>query len=195
MNEQNISEKHKAMVGRLAKPGEKILASLTPWDCHLIHMAGCLPGEASEIFDVISGEDTEASLIEELGDFEFYLVAIRETFSIERVVELSARVDPIRDGTNLMVQCGHLWDVVKRVTVYRKEFHSFDKKVGGTLEEAGVRIIRKIEKLFYSLLDYYEMPLEDVLAANWYKLANADTGRYASGSYSDEQAQDRRDTR
>lgn len=186
---------------RLKKPGQAILDSLKAWDCDLIHMAGCLPGEASELWDSVDTNSIE--LLEELGDFAFYLVATRNLFGVfgsdgwNRTKPNGVRDDHTRaivHATDLLRLSGHLWDVVKRAVIYRKPFDMADKKYAGmSLREAGSNLLDQIECSYNALLHHYGYKLEDVLEANWEKLASADKGRYASGSYSDEQAQARRD--
>ncbi len=82
--------KHPDLVRSLAKPGEEILASLTPLDCHLWHMASCIPGEAGELFDAVKKQviyckplDRE-NVVEELGDLEFYMEGLRQGLDITR---------------------------------------------------------------------------------------------------------------
>jgi hypothetical protein len=190
------SQEYLEMVLRLKKPGRDILNSLTPEDCDFIHMAGCLPGEASELYEAIDTMNDE--IREELGDFEFYLTAVRSIFGMERFLPpgVDDQNDIERDKfmVRLMKHSGDLWDVVKRVTVYRKDPKKPDAKFGGrTLDDVAVAIIRQIEEDFYPLMYDLGHTLPEVLQANWQKLASADKGRYGSGSYSDAQAQERRD--
>jgi NTP pyrophosphatase (non-canonical NTP hydrolase) len=77
-------------VGVLVKPGEDILASLTPEKCHLWHMGSCVQGEGGELFDAVKKYviyckplDRE-NVVEELGDLEFYMQSIRDTVGITR---------------------------------------------------------------------------------------------------------------
>jgi NTP pyrophosphatase (non-canonical NTP hydrolase) len=86
MQEKDYSQ----FVNALAKPGEDILVSLTPEKCHIWHMASCIPGEGSEIFDavkkfVIYEKSLDiANIIEELGDLEFYMEGLRQALGITR---------------------------------------------------------------------------------------------------------------
>lgn len=81
---------HSEMVTALAKPGEDILASLSPEDCHLWHMASCIPGEAGELFDAVKKsviyrkEIDRENVVEELGDLEFYMEGLRQGLGITR---------------------------------------------------------------------------------------------------------------
>lgn len=77
------------VAGRM-KGGEAIHASLTPGKCDLLHGAIGVAGEAGELLDavkkhVIYGQPLNLkNAIEELGDIEFYLQAIRNTLGIPR---------------------------------------------------------------------------------------------------------------
>ena len=78
------------MVATLAKPGDAILHSLTPIDCHILHMTVGVAGEAGELLDCVKKHviyrkplDMD-NLIEELGDLEFYMEGLRQTFDITR---------------------------------------------------------------------------------------------------------------
>ena len=78
------------MVKTLAKPGDNILKTLTPQDCHILHMAVGVSGESGELLDCIKKHviyrkplDMD-NLIEELGDLEFYMEGLRQTFDITR---------------------------------------------------------------------------------------------------------------
>lgn len=89
---------YSVMVGVLAKPGDEILQSLSPLDCHLWHMASCIPGEAGELFDAIKKSIIyrkpldRANVIEELGDLEFYMEGLRQGLDITREETISANV-------------------------------------------------------------------------------------------------------
>ena len=82
-------------VNALAKPGEDILKSLSAQDCHIWHMASCIPGEGGELFDAIKKMiiyrkplDVK-NVIEELGDLEFYMEGLRSALGLtrEQVIE------------------------------------------------------------------------------------------------------------
>lgn len=78
------------MVKALAKPGEDIIATLTPETAHQIHMAIGISGESGELLDAVKKAaiynkpiDRE-NVIEELGDLEFYMEGIRQGLNITR---------------------------------------------------------------------------------------------------------------
>jgi NTP pyrophosphatase (non-canonical NTP hydrolase) len=195
-----IIQKHREMVLRLAKPGESILKSLTPWDCDFSHMGGCLPGEASELFDAIreylepESDPGRQDLIEELGDYAFYLHKCSNFFNRKWHGNKSNLNHPQANCVQLMRLGGHYWDPVKRIVIYRKSRVDPDKKYEGkSLDAVCVELLDEMEGHFNAILQYFDLTLEEVLEANYKKLADADTGRFSTGSYSDQQAQDRKD--
>lgn len=77
-------------VASLTKSGETILDELTPHDASMLHLALGVCGEAGELADAIKKAaiyrkpiDLE-NILEELGDIEFYLEAIRQAYSMSR---------------------------------------------------------------------------------------------------------------
>lgn len=69
-------------VSALCKPGDAIRAELTPEDCHRLHMAVGISGEAGELLDAIKKAviyrkplDT-ANVKEECGDLLFYITGM-----------------------------------------------------------------------------------------------------------------------
>ena len=78
------------MVSSLAKPGEDIIAKLSPEMAHNWHMATGVCGEAGELLDAVKKyaiynkpADRE-NIVEELGDLEFYMEGLRQGFDITR---------------------------------------------------------------------------------------------------------------
>lgn len=84
------SQAYMDLVNRCAKPGEEIIAGLTPYKAHLLHMAVGVSGEAGELIDavkkaVIYNKPLDyQNVIEELGDLEFYMEGLRSALSISR---------------------------------------------------------------------------------------------------------------
>lgn len=88
--------KYSEMVTALAKSGELIKKELTPLDCHALHMAVGVSGEAGELLDAVKKAaiyrkpiDLE-NVIEELGDLEFFMEGLRQAYGISRKVTLTA---------------------------------------------------------------------------------------------------------
>lgn len=92
---------HPELVAALVKPGAEILASLSPQDCHLWHMASCIPSEAGELFDAVKKAVIyrkpldQKNIIEELGDLEFYMQGVRAELGITREETLLANVEKL----------------------------------------------------------------------------------------------------
>jgi|LSQX01.2.fsa_nt_gb NTP pyrophosphatase (non-canonical NTP hydrolase) len=101
MVENSKRPTHPELVAALAKPGEDILSSLTPEQCHQWHMASALQGEAGELFDaikkfVIYGKDLDReNVVEELGDMEFYMEGLRAALGITRDECIEANIDKL----------------------------------------------------------------------------------------------------
>lgn len=92
-------EQYAEMVAALVKPGEAILASLTPFKCDLYHMSDALAIEASELADAVKrhviyekdldapqkeGQSLRQNIVEELGDMEFYMEHLRTLVGVTR---------------------------------------------------------------------------------------------------------------
>lgn len=88
-------------VDSLIKPGEQMCEEITPLKAHLNHMALLLAGECGELVDAIKkftiyGKDLDyINVIEELGDIEFALEAIRTAFTIHRDEVLAHNVEKL----------------------------------------------------------------------------------------------------
>jgi NTP pyrophosphatase (non-canonical NTP hydrolase) len=89
---------HGKMVKALVKPGEAIIASLTPEKADALHMAVGVAGESGELLDaikkyVIYNKDVDLeNVIEELGDLEFYMEGLRQRLGITRQETLAANI-------------------------------------------------------------------------------------------------------
>lgn len=174
---------HPQLVLALAKSGEAILASLTPFKVHLWHMASNIPGEAAELLDAYvtnSANRDRANIIEECGDIEFYLEGLRSK------LELSYRptdAPSVRETVSyyagqVVVKSGALFDAIKRHIFYEKPL---DIQV----------IAHAIGDLEAALLELYQvesLTRQGVLDANIAKLSK----RYGE-KYSDAAAQARVD--
>ena len=89
---------HSEMVEALCKSGELIRSELTAQDAHNLHMVVGISGEAGELLDAIKKAviyrkpiDME-NVIEELGDLEFYMEGLRQSFGITRSQTLSHNI-------------------------------------------------------------------------------------------------------
>ena len=84
------------LVRALLKPPAQILAELSPAKCNLIHLALGISGEAGEILDTIKKHTiynkplAVENLIEELGDIEFFLEALRQELNVSHNTIIAA---------------------------------------------------------------------------------------------------------
>jgi len=106
MSEQKIS--HQDLVRRLFKDPRTI--NLSPEQVNLLHAAVGLAGEAGEVLDRVkkcvfngNADYFRHQMINELGDLEFYLEALRQSLGVTReqtleanIVKLSARYEGLK---------------------------------------------------------------------------------------------------
>lgn len=106
--EPDYENEHSQMVRDLSKPGKDIASHLSnnPELAHLWHMATLVAGEAGELLDAIKKHvvygkeaDTE-NVLEELGDLEFGLSAIRDHFGFTRKQSLAHNMSKLLTGKN-----------------------------------------------------------------------------------------------
>lgn len=114
--EIDLNHRHASMVKALGKPGETILASLTPEKCHTLHMAILASEEAGEALGAIkkhiiyNKELDRENLVEELGDMEFALQGLRSSLGISREETLIHNLDKLLTGTNARYKEGSYSD-------------------------------------------------------------------------------------
>jgi NTP pyrophosphatase (non-canonical NTP hydrolase) len=104
---------HPDMVEALQKPGDAIMAHMTPLQLDLLHMAVGVAGEAGELLDALKKHvfynkplDLE-NVVEELGDLEFYMQGLRKRLSIEREDTLTANILKLAVGKNARYRDGY----------------------------------------------------------------------------------------
>lgn len=189
---------YKAFVRLLAKPGEDILSSLTPFKCQLMHAAIGFAGEALELSECVNmrpaNETIDAeNFIEELGDIEFFLEHLRDVLDLHRHTALPAvphdkgEVDVSRRAahvlaplvTELACLSGSVLDHVKKHVIYNKPL----------VTEPIFYDLLEIEDVLQAMRVIAGLSRDDVLNANRAKLAK----RYSDLSYSDAAAQARAD--
>lgn len=169
------------LVRALAKPGEDILLSLDAHKCHMLHMAVGLSGEAGELLDAVTEENT----LEELGDAFFYLEGLLQGVG-STVAEFTAawsvrahHSDQRYDLERVTVHAAELLDDVKRYVIYDKPLDL------GSLQKNAAKLLERL----YAVMDGFKFTDEAVHADNLRKLGK----RYASLTYSDAAAQARAD--
>jgi len=189
--------KYETMVAALIKDGNLIKESLTPEDCHILHMAVGVAGEGGELLEcflnagLYSGStgvflerfDRE-NCTEELGDLEFYLEGLSVATNAPLNFEAHAEVcDPLRLAAHVLVYSAKVLDAVKKAVIYRKELETTDfiaQLTNLTAHMASVYAMTKISR-------------EESRKANIGKLLTGEKARYKLGAYTDKQAQGRTD--
>ena len=92
---------HDELVMKLCKPGHQIAAELSGDDCHLLHMAMGISGEAGELLDAIKKHviyrkplDRE-NVIEEIGDIFFYISGMLQALDIYQTACIQHNIDKL----------------------------------------------------------------------------------------------------
>lgn len=162
------------MVDSLAKPGEAILTELTAMACHNMHMIVGVCGEIGELIEAILDDD-QPTIIEELGDTEFYLEGFRGKLGIVRENPNPSAFPPISTTAMLLaVHSSKLLDIVKKQWAYGKDF---------LFEEAAMHL-HSIDRNLFFVYRHYGYTREQALLHNMQKLSK----RYENFQYSNEQA-------
>ena len=179
----NIEQEHINLVAALAKPGDEILNTLDAAHCHLLHMVIGVAGEMLEFNHAAYNRDY-SNILEEAGDIEFYLRGIEDAYGFDvqkyehhEGEKPDVNIDAMLAEFNYRVN--HLVDLIKKQIIYRKPISATD-------------ICEALDAVRYQgswVYGYYGNPRERVLTANIHKLSKW----YSSGTYSDQQAQDRAD--
>ena len=97
-----VEANHRQLVEDLCKKPIDILQSLGTMDCHLIHMALGISGEAGELLDSIKKTTMYCkpididNIVEELGDLEFYMEGLRNSLNITREQVLEQNISKLR---------------------------------------------------------------------------------------------------
>jgi len=181
---KQLHDEHHHMVSVLAKSGADILTSLTPVNCHLLHMAVGISGEAGEVLECVcspNGVDV-ANLIEELGDIEFYVEGLRQGARISRFETVTAPIDGIiydNTGTHVSVSASQILDLVKKTVIYNKPLNRDALMSALSSLELGMQILR----------DNHTLIRDEILLVNIAKLSV----RYKGMTYTDTAAQTRAD--
>ena len=188
-----IEQEFQCMVSKLAKSGVHIAYSLNGLKAHNWHMATGIAGECGELLEFanklkIEGVLDKDNAIEELGDINFYLTGLVQDNPYLDMPLVENKEEHIGKTiymlvTEITIAGIGILDAVKKVVIYEKAIES------STLQHS-------INTMFASMCDLYSLlgiTHKQVLEANINKLLHAKNARYASGIYSNEQAQDRAD--
>lgn len=172
---------HAEMVSTLKKPGEAIIASLTPQKADAWHMASCIPGEAAELYVAIRNKD-KANALEELGDIQFYVEGLRQAYAIDRQdthIPLDMLLETEVFPHDVVAFAGDIFDVVKKHVIYNKEFD----------RTSLITALAKFEYALAAASVVFDLTYEMALENNISKLSV----RYKDLQYSDQAAQARAD--
>ena len=80
---------HREFVRNLCKPGSVIAEELTPEDCHRLHMAVGISGEAGELLDAVKKATIYRkpldipNIVEECGDLLFYIAGMLDSIGVD----------------------------------------------------------------------------------------------------------------
>lgn len=154
-----------------------------------MHAAIGISGEVGEIF----AADSRQNMVEELGDLMFYMEALRQRLRTERSDNLYQTTE-VADSpynhpnestvrSNLVIVSAEILDLCKKSWVYGKEFQ--DYKVS--------QFLLLLERNYLYFLSSRGFLADEIAYVNMQKLLKGKNARYASGTYSDAQAQARAD--
>ncbi len=96
-----MSIKHEEIVKNLFKSGQEIADNITGYEANIIHAVMGISGEAGELLDAIKKHVVykkpldRINVIEELGDIEFYLEALRQGLDISREETLRTNINKL----------------------------------------------------------------------------------------------------
>lgn len=113
MSDETVQAEHSQMVDRLFKPGWKIIEQMTSDKVEAWHAGTGISGEAGELLDaikryVVCGKDIDLkNVVEELGDLEFYMEALRQNLSITREQTLTHNMDKLEKGKTARYKDGY----------------------------------------------------------------------------------------
>lgn len=92
---------HREFVRKLCKAGSVIAEELTPDDCHRLHMAIGISGEAGELLDAVKKSTIYrkqldiANIVEECGDLLFYISGMLDSIGVDIESAMSANVSKL----------------------------------------------------------------------------------------------------
>tara|TARA_Y100001963_G_scaffold159492_1_gene263397 strand:+ start:10269 stop:10853 length:585 start_codon:yes stop_codon:yes gene_type:complete len=189
MQTNNIVDmsEYRAMVATLAKPGETILATMTPEKAHLWHMATGIMGELTEALLAYANQDFN-NLEEELGDTEFYFEGACQVLmhSVNHTIQSDDYLPWDMVGKSIqeaIIASGEVLDCTKKYIVYNDD----SRKDG---------IIKRLNELRFCLDNIYRssgVSHNIALWGNQQKLLKGSNARYSDGQYTDKAAQVRAD--
>lgn len=181
---------YEEMVAALVKPGEAMLATMTPAKMHSLHMAIGVAGETAELLSCIkavhlgAGKLDRANAIEELGDLEFYIEGLARPYGLTPKFSFEfTDANLLNIATNISIYGGDVLDDIKRECVYNKDYSE-------------VLLAKSLDYLASAMAEVYDalqITREEAREANKVKLLTGEKARYKLGKYTDEQANGRAD--
>lgn len=191
-----MSETYLQMVRRLKKDPLLILEELTPFKVDLNHLTVGISGEGAELLELFCTDDEavdEENIIEELGDFNFYLTGLADLLSDYNFVRPlglnlpSRKADSqaiLRSLIKLNVYAGRVLDLNKKVYAYNKPY----EEIKDRMNLAALELMEEFD-VFRGLCGYTMQEIKD---HNQKKLSTGERARYKDG-YSDRAADARED--
>ena len=170
------------MVADLAKPGTEIITTLNPATAHMLHMAAGLMGEIAELKEHQLSKVSDSTIIEELGDIEFYFEGLCLDIPVD-MFTFNREALPTIGIDILIVSAGKLLDYIKKVAIYDKSIST----------EKYVTQLVLVRNCIDRLHTQYGLTQEEVREHNMNKLLKGENARYKEGSYSDTAAIERSD--
>lgn len=184
--------KYEVMVKQLAKPGDAVIADMTPTTAHLLHMAIGFSGEIGELIDVVSplvllGNPLDRPhALEELGDADFYLTGVIQgvpDYESVFVSELLNHAPLLHLCLGATVAASNLLDLAKKAALYAKP----------GLADKFTYAIGECSAYMNAFRVCLGISQDEARAHNMTKLIGGKDARYKEGFYSNKAAQERSD--
>ena len=191
----NTDINYNVFVRALAKPGQDIIKSLTPEKAHLWHMAGEVRGEFLEL-QIANANSDGKNFLEEAGDMLFYLQgtyqfipnmahgsfegnALAAWESVDTYNEFLKRCQEAKQPTTLLIEVERLTTMAKRIVIYEKDIEP--DKLHDPIQAVLAHLANALRAYGYTLADAFEHNRKKLME------------RYETLSYSNDQANQRRD--
>lgn len=185
-----IRDRFETMVVALIKKPEEILATVDLRKLALVHSTLGIAGEIGELQEPLEllrdnpeDETAKQNLLEEVGDFMFYVLDLRQVFGF--IVRPDITLYTLPAGYNPVKEVGDVVDVVKRLFAYNAKmvleaYNSTERKLA------------RLELWLTHEVDSHGLSMERAMKEVLWKLREGPNARYPLG-YSDQAAQDRAD--
>lgn len=170
------------MVAALVKPPAAIVAEMNEFKAALLHAVLGIAGEVGELIDPVDDEN----FLEECGDALFYCQDLRSRIpELGHYNGIGVEV-PAKGNLMLVSMAGEIVDVIKKITIYNQ-----------TPTETHIQRLHVNLALFEAVLEHEltcrGFTREQALERNIEKLLTGKSARFAEGTYTDAQAEARRD--